>query len=95
MFGTTKPEIVHWNSHEMSYQNTSKLPVQSWTKKTYFWIFPIKPDKNRFSGKKKRYSAANCYFMTKSKVDFSSLYFLLITTNDLENLPFEFWKYIN
>ena len=34
-------------------------------------------------------------FATKPEVEFSNLYFLQITTIDLENLPLEFRKYIN
>ena len=32
---------------------------------------------------------------TKPEVEFSNLYLLLITTIDLENMPLEFWKYLN
>ena len=40
---------------------------------------------------KNRFSAAILNFWT-FKVEFSNLYFLLISTIDLENLPLEFWK---
>ena len=83
--------IVNSNVLIIKYIFTSKLPVQSWTEKTYFWIFPMKPDKNRFSGKKENgFWRAFWIFLSKLEVYFSCLCFLLITTIELENLPLEF-----
>ena len=44
---------------------------------------------------KNRFSAAILNFYDKTGSRFLNQYFLLITTNEPENLPLEFWKYVN
>ena len=63
-------------------------------KRFYLNFFPMKITRSILN-EKNSFRWQFWTFSTKPEVEFSDLYFLLINTIKLENLPLKFWKYLN
>ena len=84
---TTEPEVEFSNLYilQITTIDHENLPLKIWKYLNYFSSYLRKNGFRRLFW----------IFTTKPEVEFSNLYFLLISTIELENLPLEFRKYFN